>query len=484
MRHPILITSLLALLGVASLASAASAAPPVSSQAAHRALETALDALSGPETLSAGPATGSREATTALRDLAVALPALHGADRRRALDLLARPTDKSDRAYFGREAPRSPTCDARFCVHWTNKKANRPESRAFLSAIVESVGRSRNIENGALGWRDPKPDGKLGSRHGRGASGQVDVYVTNLGSKLYGYATTDSHQRGSRRHAYLVLDNDYTGFPSGPLKSMRVTVAHEYNHILQFNYDVHEDSWLFEDTATWMEEKVYPKIDDYLNYLSEFTEHPSRPMTGSTTRIYAEAVWNHWLGARYGDDVIRDVWRVSPKQRSFAVDSYDEAIKDAGGGGFAPELGEFFAATAEWRAQPAFPDRAAYPNVDRFGTLGGATKKVKLDNTSFGLYDVHAPGSDPVTLSVEAEEGTRSSISLVARQGPETSGTVTAVTRYLPKGGDGDVSLPNPGTYSRITAVVANVDGRSDRRDRRGERVYRSDGSTYRLALG
>lgn len=61
---------------------------------------------------------------------------------------------------------------------------------------------------------------------------------------------------------------------------------------------------------------------------------------------------------------------------------------------------------------------------------------------------------------------------------------MTAVTRYLPKGGDGDVSLPNPGTYSRITAVVANVDGRSDRRDRRGERVYRSDGSTYRLALG
>lgn len=484
MRRPILLTSLIALLGVASLASAASAAEPVSSGAAHRALENAIDALSGPETLSAGPATGSREATAALRDLAVALPALHGADRRRALDLLARPTDKNDRAYFGREAPTSPACDARFCIHWTNKKANRPKSRAFLSAMAESIDRSRGVENGALGWRDPKSDGTLGSRHGRGDSGQVDVYVTNLGRRLYGYATTDGHQRGSRRHAYLVLDNDYAGFPSGPLKSMRVTVAHEYNHILQFNYDVREDGWLFEDTATWMEEKVYPNINDYVNYVPAFAEHPSRPMTGSTIKIYAEAVWNHWLSAGYGDDVVRDTWRVSAKQRSFAVDSYDVAIKDAGGGGFAPELGDFFAATAEWRSQPVFPDRAAYPNVDRFGTLGGATKKVKLDNTSFALYKVRTPGSDPVTLSVAAEKGTRSSISLVGRQGPETSGTVTTVTRYLPKGGDGTVSLPNPGTYSRITAVVANVDGRSDRRDRRGDRVYRSDGSTYRLALG
>ena len=48
---------------------------------------------------------------------------------------------------------------------------------------------------------------------------------------------------------------------------MQVTVAHEYNHILQFNYDVFEDVWLFEDTATWAEEQVYPGINDYLNYL-------------------------------------------------------------------------------------------------------------------------------------------------------------------------------------------------------------------------
>ncbi len=140
---------------------------------------------------------------------------------------------------------------------------------------------SRTVENTNLGWKNPKPDGKRGARHGKGRDGQVDVYVTNLGANLYGYASTDPGQKGRKRFAYLVLDNDYVGFPTGPVKSMQVTVAHEYNHILQFNYDVAEDLWLFEDTATWAEEQVYPEINDYLNYLPALAGKPEKPMTGS-----------------------------------------------------------------------------------------------------------------------------------------------------------------------------------------------------------
>jgi hypothetical protein len=87
------------LLSAALFAATASATPTVTPEAAQRALADAVDALSpsqGPRTFSAGPESASREATGALRDLAVALPVLHGADRRRAQDLLARPTDKND----------------------------------------------------------------------------------------------------------------------------------------------------------------------------------------------------------------------------------------------------------------------------------------------------------------------------------------------------------------------------------------------------
>ena len=51
-----------------------------------------------------------------------------------------------------------------------------------------------------------------------------------------------------------------------------MTVAHEYNHILQFGYDTLQDIWLFEATATWVEQKVYPEINDYLIFMPAVRE--------------------------------------------------------------------------------------------------------------------------------------------------------------------------------------------------------------------
>ncbi len=468
--------------GSASTAAAGSA-PRVSEASALRALENVRDAFATPLSAGTGTSAGSREATIALRDLAVALPALSGADRRQARAFLNRPTDKNDRGYFGKEAPGSPICDTQFCVHWTDKAANAPVSNAFLTEVLNAMALSYAVENTALGWKNAKSDGTKGSRNGVGKDGQVDVYITDLGKNLYGYASTDPGQKGGKRYAYLVLDNNYVGFPTPPIESMQVTVAHEYNHILQFNYDVFQDVWLFEDTATWAEEKVYPAINDYLNYLPALAKKPQVPMTGSSIKIYAEAVWNHWLSYKFGDDVVRKTWEVSPSEKSFAVDAYTKAIRNAGGTTFGEELGQFFAETAEWRSSSSFPDAAVYPDVKRSGTVGAKTIKDDFDNTSYRLYDVQPTMSPSATLKVKAEKGTRSTIALVGREGAEP-GILTREVVYLPKGRKGQVTLDDPGKFDRITAVVANVDGRSKRFDKKGRRVYKSDGSGYKLSLG
>jgi hypothetical protein len=483
LRRLVLLPTLAIVLALSVAATATAEASPATSHAvAVQALQAARDAFATP--LSGGSSSGSRDVTVALRDLAVALPALRGADREAARDLLARPTDKNDRRYFGKEAGDSPICDPQFCVHWTDKAKNAPVSHSFINDILDAMALSYSVENTNLGWKQAKSDGKLGKRHGIGGDGQVDVYITNLGKNLYGYASTDGGQRGSKRYAYLVLDNNYVGFPTPPTESMQVTVAHEYNHILQFNYDVFEDVWLFEDTATWAEEQVYPGINDYLNYLPAFAAKPQVPMTGSSIKIYSEAIWNHWLSYKYGKDLIRRTWVVSPSERNFAVDSYNRVIKDAdGSSSFGEELGQFFTDTAEFRSSSAFPDAAAYPNVKRSGTVGSRPKKTTLDNTSFRLYDVHPTADPSTTLKVKAEKGTQSTIALIGRQGGEP-GVISREVNYLPKGGRGTVTLDNPGAFDRITAVVANVDGRSKHTNRKGKRIYSSDGSGYKLSLG
>jgi hypothetical protein len=483
-RH-VLVTALLACALAGSVASTASAesASSVSNAAALQALENARNAFINPLSAGNGSSTGSRDATIALRDLAVALPALNGSDKQEARSFLARPTDKNDKRYFGKEADGSPICDTQFCVHWTDKAKNAPVSNLFLTEVLDATALSYAVENTALGWKNAKSDGTRGSRNGVGTDGQVDVYITDLGENLYGYASTDPGQKGGKRFAYLVLDNNYVGFPTSPIKSMRVTVAHEYNHILQFNYDVYEDVWLFEDTATWVEEKVYPTINDYVNYIPALASKPNTPMTGSSIKIYAEAVWNHWLSYKFGDDVVRNTWVESPSQKSFAVDSYNKAIKGAGGTTFGAELGQYFTETAEWHSSSSFPDAAEYPNVKRSGTVEDKTIKTGLDNTSYRLYDVQPTMSASTRLKVKAEKGTRSTIALIGREGVEP-GILTREIVYLPKGGKGEVTLEDPGKFSRITAVVANVDGRSNHLDKKGRRVYKSDGSDYKLSLG
>src|SRR5204862_161707 len=82
----------------------------------------------------------------------------------------------------------------------------------------------------------PHPDGGLGG------DDRTDVYIKQLGlSQIFGYSAPDPGQRARSQSAYLVMDNDYrqSEYPrySSPLPPMEVTAAHEYNHVLQFNYD-------------------------------------------------------------------------------------------------------------------------------------------------------------------------------------------------------------------------------------------------------
>ena len=56
-----------------------------------------------------------------------------------------------------------------------------------------------------------------------------------------------------------VLDNDYKSrqFPTNtPVENMQVTAAHEYFHAVQFAYDITDDLWFLESTATWAEDEL------------------------------------------------------------------------------------------------------------------------------------------------------------------------------------------------------------------------------------
>ena len=292
-----------------------------------------------------------------------------------------------------------------------------------------------------------------------------------------------------------MLDNDYApdefNYPD-PGIPLRVTMAHEYNHVLQFNLDAIQDGWLFESTATWSEDKVFPNDNDYVNYLRKFARTPSTSITNFNgaggLKIYGLATFQHWLDSgagNFGPSVNLGNWELSTKTRpkDFAIASVDASIRQHGGKGFAQEFAEFAAASAEWKTAGPFPDAASYPDVKRKGALSpGKSANAALDHTAYQLLNVASGGASSLTLRLKAEPGVTSAVALVGRD--DQTATVTTQLKLLKKGGKGAVTLANAGNFERITAVIVNADGTtSGFSQAAGDWVYTKDDVRFTATL-
>lgn len=460
--------------------------PLLTPEAASAALDDAVDAVTG----EAPPTT---DLTEELRNLAVAVPYLEGAERRRARAILARPPasggDAGAQEGFGAEWSQKATntrdsyTDGQFRVHWVEVTEDAPSLADggdpgnipdYVELVAAYANDSFDTQNTDLGWPEPKSDGNRG-----GGSGLTDVYLSDLCCEsgiLYGYASADDPSAECngppfRCFAYLVLDNNYAeleyGYGGDPDIPLSVTTAHEYNHILQFRLDAFQDFWMFESTAVWAEEKTFPDADDWLvTYMDDWARTSTIPVTKGR-KWYGTGVWNHWLelGAGFGPGVILDSWEKSRQSepKDYAVGAYDLGIKENGGSSFGRVFARFAAATAEWRLNNGdFADEEDLPSMRRRGKLRrrGPAARFELDHLSFRLFKVLPRGANTIRLRLKAERGVRCAIALVGLDGGQITGVATTRFKYSGKGGKRKVSLTGARGFDRITAMVVNADGR------------------------
>jgi hypothetical protein len=392
----------------------------------------------------------------------------------------ARPTDSNDpnrNAYSVPEAPRSPACSQHFCVHWVAVGLDAPELDDrdgdgvpdFVERVLRVAERVHRVENEKLGWREPRSDGRKGGRRGK-----TDVYLSQIGGELFGYAApdrgqaTEQHRIPRRLHGYLVLDNDYSAFEfpgTKPLEDLQVTFAHEYNHILQFGYDAYQDPWFAEASAVWMEDQVYNGINDYLRYVRRWVKLYETPLTANSIKEYGSAVWNQWLVRRYGPAIVRKAWAgaIDAKPGGFSVASYERALRSSGPSDLSRDFARFAAATAEWRTGKGFREGRLFPDVRRQGhlPLDGVSLTRMLNHTTFQLLRVRPRRGRAVVVHLDAPRGTAAAVALVGRLGSERHGRPVVRLAYRRGGGHLAVRLRRPGRFKRITAVAVNADARA-----------------------
>ena len=435
-----------------------------------------------------------KELTPVLMELAQRLKALPPGERREARAILARPTNGQEQPGdepYDPNAVEHSHCTEHFCVHWVTRPDNPAEPDPDVPPLDDGDGNGipdyvqtmagvfehvYTVEIGQMGWRPPPSDGTRG-----GDADKVDVYIQQLGDQgNFGYAAVDGGvANGNSQPSYLVMDNDYSSKEykryTEPLAPMQVTAAHEFNHVLQFGYDVLQDLWMFESTAVWMEDKVYDDINDYVFYLRPWVQHTQAALTafnpGDMTdplnyKVYGDAVWNRWIDERYGEESVRVAWEKSltTSPKSFGPEAYD-AMLQTRGTTFFDAFTSFVADTAEWRTSAGvFEEGGGWPDVERATRLSlaptGRGVSTRLDHTAYALVNVTPTNDAKVKLIGSLPRGTRGAFALIGREGDEATGLPTVHIVRLPNGGQAKVELPNPARFSRITAALINADAR------------------------
>jgi hypothetical protein len=213
-----------------------------------------------------------------------------------------------------------------------------------IGAYARTLEKSWHTEITDFGW--PAPPFKSG------AGGLFHVRIDRLGSSLYGYVTTNGTTAGlvgnnpntswPDHDAYascMVLNRDYRGFPSPPLKSLQSTAAHEFNHGIQFGEGAltgvdAPDTVFVEGGATWMEDEVFDASNDNYFYLwpdlgTSMGEYPIFPYPYWVTfRAMTEPYGTGVAGG--GEDVMQSLWEQTSREEAGNLAAMNGALQAEG----------------------------------------------------------------------------------------------------------------------------------------------------------
>jgi len=300
---------------------------------------------------------------------------------------------------------------------------------------------------------------------------------------LYGYCTTDDPGLAVpgtfTASAYCVVDNNFTEpvFQNHtPIQNLKVTLAHEFFHAVQFAYDIGEDTWLMEGTATWMEDQAYDSINDNRQYLQNSQlKYPWIPLDHSANCCfqYGSWIWFRFLSETMGPGVIREIWNRADAAPGGPDDYSTQAISHvlaAHGTTFRKK----FASFAVWNKVSR--QRYSEGKAGRYPTpVGSGSFALGAKNTSTGWLGVKLKhmSSIYVTFKPGRSDGRRAHLTVQLNGprygfGPEgrlmvfsRSGAVTVKSYKLNRSGDGSLRVGfGRGHVSRVVLIETNASTR------------------------
>jgi hypothetical protein len=418
--------------------------------------------------------------TMTLRDLYLARSVLTGSDRRAADQMLSRARVFTD----GTTDPNTigttdSKCSTNFCVHYrppapapapAGQDATTPTQAQTTLNTLEQV---RTFETQTLGYRVPVADTPAVPTIDN-PDARFDVFLGDIANEgLYGYCAPDGAQPDTgdgRAAAFCVLDNDYaqSQYGTAPLNSLRVTAAHEFFHAIQFAYDIYEDIWFMEGTATWVEDEAYDAINDNYQYLTYSPIRYPRTAADYTPGLhrYGSFLFFKYAAERFRNrHVVRQFWEQADAPRNRYSLQAIRAVVAAR----QTSWPAFFSVFASWNSLPngSYSERARYPRPVLTLTK---TLSRKARTTNWRSVNLPHLSSSSIRVAPQARLKPRSKL-IVEVNAPDLSHGSTALLqrRYrngavshammpLNSSGSGRLQIPfNRKVLASVTIVVSNT---------------------------
>ncbi|HOO56126.1 MAG TPA: DUF6055 domain-containing protein [bacterium] len=153
----------------------------------------------------------------------------------------------------------------------------------YVQSVINALEYSWDHEINTLGLPPPiLPNGKM------------DIYICNLTTETGGVLGTTwliEPFEDNTCSAYIEIDNDFSEIvPFSDFSAedyMESTIAHEFFHSIQVGMNYMAPSiWMFEISAMWMQEEVFPDNNDYLDEVDLLFDEPDRPIDDVSDSYY------------------------------------------------------------------------------------------------------------------------------------------------------------------------------------------------------
>jgi len=191
-----------------------------------------------------------------------------------------------------------------FRIHYTTEGVDAV-TESYANAVAAAADYSWQVQCEEMNYFRPPPDA------GMGGCNRYDMYIKHI--DVLGYTTSsgevkppDSTHNASASH--IVISRNMSD------NLLKVTVAHEFQHAVQMAYDYTEPTWFMENCAVFMEEMVYPDVNDYMGYLGGGDNPIRKPWWdirsggGSSLYWYGGVTWAFYMWQGYDVGAVRTVW--------------------------------------------------------------------------------------------------------------------------------------------------------------------------------